>query len=55
MLFCMKKCLQANVYVTALLTPGKELLDPGIENAIRIFRIAGIPRLDGRNLLFAVC
>ena len=50
----MENRFQANVYIMALLAPRKELPDPGIDNAIKIFRIGGIPRFNGRNLFFAV-
>ena len=50
----MENRFQAKVYVMALLAPRKELPDPGIDNAIKIFRIGGIPRFNGRNLFFAV-
>jgi hypothetical protein len=38
-----------------LFTPGNELLDPGIDNAIKIFRIGRFPPFFGRKSIFVVC
>jgi hypothetical protein len=49
----LKKCFKTIIYFVDILSPGKEFLDTGIHNAIKIFRIAGIPRFYGRN--FTLC
>ena len=51
-LSCVEESFKADFYVLALLTPFEELLDPGIDDAIKILLLAGIPRFYGRNFIF---
>jgi len=51
---CVEEGFQADIDVMALLTPFEELLDPGIDGAIKILLLTGIPRFNSRNFIFSI-